>query len=225
MKYKEYIEDPTSVSLFVEKNSGVTRYRVSLEIKNDGTDRKTMATYHSHLDIPKEDGMVYVSGSNEWGNPAVISDSAEDIKNKINAGEVRKVQLCVYVEPADEKKNEQYDAEIMASVKKIIPYYEHVIGKAVKAPRGRAWLLTWNPANWTWDNYEEWCVDTKNGNTHEIAWRCASNQRLAMRSFLSKLVLSQEELWLMDMFLLKLMKHRIMIRIRQQRVRHQTILM
>lgn len=176
MKYKEYIEDPTSVSLFVEKNSGVTRYRVSLEIKNDGTDRKTMATYHSHLDIPKEDGMVYVSGSNEWGNPAVISDSAEDIKNKINAGEVRKVQLCVYVEPADEKKNEQYDAEIMASVKKIIPYYEHVIGKAAKAPRGRAWLLTWNPANWTWDNYEEWCVDTKNGNTHEIAWRCASKQ-------------------------------------------------
>ena len=44
MKYKDYAANPTSVSLFVEKNNGVTRYRISLEIKNDGTDKKTMAT-------------------------------------------------------------------------------------------------------------------------------------------------------------------------------------
>lgn len=129
MKYKDYVDNPTSLSLFVENNNGVTRYRISLEIKNDGTDKKTMATYHSHLDIPKEDGMVYVSGSNEWGNPAVINDNVDDIKKKIASGDIRKVQLCIYVESSDDKTNEEYDSDVMAALKKIIPYYEHVIRK------------------------------------------------------------------------------------------------
>ena len=177
LKYKDYATNPTSVSLFVEKNNGVTRYRISLEIKNDGTDKKTMATYHSHLDIPKEDGMVYVSGSNEWGNPAVITDTVDVIKAKIDSGEIRKVQLCVYVESTDGKTNEQYDADVMAAVKKIIPYYEHVIGKAVSVPStGRAWLLTWNPASWDWANYKAWCKETKLGNKFVEPWTCASKQ-------------------------------------------------
>lgn len=176
LKYKDYATNPTSVSLFVEKNNGVTRYRISLDIKNDGTDKKTMATYHSHLDIPKEDGMVYVSGSNEWGNPAVITDTVDVIKAKIDSGEIRKVQLCVYVESSGDKTNEQYDADVMAAVKKIIPYYEHVIGKATTPSTGRAWLLTWNPASWDWANYKAWCKDTKLGNKFVEPWTCASKQ-------------------------------------------------
>lgn len=175
MKYKDYVLNPVSISLFVEKNDGVTRYRISLEIKNDGTDKATMAKYHSHLDMPIKEGMVYVSGSNEWGNPAVITDAQDTIKTQIESGEIRKVQLCIYIEPSADKTNEQYDKEIMEAVKKLIPYYEHVIGKSSTLPK-RAWLITWNPANWTWDNYEEWCVDTKNGIAHEIAWTCASKQ-------------------------------------------------
>lgn len=129
MKYKEYADNPISISLFVEKNDGVTRYRISLEIKNDGTNKRTMQKYHSHMELPIEPGMVYVSGSNKWGNPAVISDTQEAIKVQIKSGALRKVQLCIYVEPAPDKTNEQYDAEIMEAVKKIIPYYEYVIGK------------------------------------------------------------------------------------------------
>ncbi|MDD5792115.1 MAG: AAA family ATPase [Erysipelotrichaceae bacterium] len=174
MKYKDYVDNPASVSLFVEKNNGVTRYRISLEIKNDGTDKKTMALYHSHLDIPKEDGMVYVSGSNEWGNPAIINDSVEDIKKKIAANELRKVQLCIYVDSSADKTNEQYDADVMDAVKRIIPYYEHVIEK--DASSGRAWLLTWNPESWTWKDYAEWCADTKIGKKHVEPWTCASKQ-------------------------------------------------
>ena len=135
-----------------------------------------MAIYHSHLDIPKEDGMVYVEGSNEWGNPAVITDSVEDIKKKIDSGDIRKVQLCVYVEPTDGKTNEQFDAEVMAAVKKIIPYYEYVIGKVTTPSTGRAWLLTWNPASWDWANYKSWCKDTKLGNKLVQPWSCASKQ-------------------------------------------------
>ncbi len=128
MKYKKYEDNPISVSLFVEKNEDVTRYRISLEIKNDGTDKQTMAKYHSYLDLQEEPGMVFVSGSNEWGNPVVISDTRESIKGKIESGELRKVQLCIYVEPSPGKTNQQYDAEIMAAVKKLMPFYEYVIG-------------------------------------------------------------------------------------------------
>ncbi|WP_345940865.1 AAA family ATPase [Granulicatella sp. zg-84] len=176
IKYKDYAANPTSISLFVEKDNGMTRYRISLEIKNDGTDKKTMALYHSHLDIPKEDGMVYVSGSDEWGNPAIITDSVDQIKAKIDLGEIRKVQLCVYVESAEGKTNEQYDADVMAAVKKIIPYYEYVIGKFSTQSTGRAWLLTWNPASWNWTNYKTWCKDTKLGNKFVESWTCASKQ-------------------------------------------------
>lgn len=150
MKYKDYSSNPVSISLFVEKNNGVTRYRISLEIKNDGTDKATMAKYHSHLDMPIEAGMVYVSGSNEWGNPAVITDTADAIKAKIESGEIRKVQLCIYIEPAADKTNEQFDAEVMTAVKKLIPYYEHVIGKVTTEVEQK---------DEYWPSYEEYPVD------------------------------------------------------------------
>lgn len=175
MKYKDYADNPISVSIFVEKNNGVTRYRIGLEIKNDGTDKQTMAKYHSHMDLPIESGMVYVSGSNEWGNPVVISDSQEVIKGQIESGELRKVQLCIYVEPALDKTNEQYHSEVMEAVEKMIPYYEHVIGKGTSG-NGRAWLLTWNPENWIWEEYKKLCVSTKQGDKEVEPWTCASKQ-------------------------------------------------
>ena len=176
MKYKDYESNPTSVSIFVEKNDNLTRFRISLEIKDKEADKQMMDRYHSHLDIPKENGMVYVSGSNEWGNPTVISDTAEEIKTKINPSVLEKVQLCVYVESEDGKPNEQYDAEVMDAVKKIIPYYEYVIGKATTPSTGRAWLLTWNPQDWNWNNYRDWCNDTRLGKRFIESWTCASTK-------------------------------------------------
>lgn len=129
MKYKEFEKNRTSVSLFIEKNNGVARYRISLEIKDDRTPKEKMDIYHSHLNVPKGKEMVYVQGSNQWGNPDVIIDTADEIKDKIKSGEFRKVQLCIYIEPKDNKTNEQYDINIINSIKKIIPYYEYVIGK------------------------------------------------------------------------------------------------
>lgn len=176
LKYKPYVSNPASVSIFVEKDNNVMRYRISLDIKNDDADKKMMEIYHSHLDIPKKDGMVYVYGSNEWGNPEVITDTADEIKAKIDSGDLRKVQICVYVEYTDEKTNGQYDAEVMAAVKQIIPYYEYVIGKVTTPSTGRAWLLTWNPASRVWTDYKARCKDTKLGNKFVEPWSCASKQ-------------------------------------------------
>ena len=129
MKYSDFSDNPMSVSLFVEKSNSEVRFRISLEIKDAGTKKDAMTKYHTHLDMPIEDGMVYVYGSNEWGTPADTNYTQNELKEKIKAGEIRKVQLCIYIDPSAEKTNEQYDSEVTEAVKRIIPYYEYVIGK------------------------------------------------------------------------------------------------
>lgn len=131
LKYSKYADNPTSVSIFVEKNSeNSTRYRISLEIKNDGTDKKVMNQYHSHLDIPIDTaaGLVYVSGSNEWGNPDVINEDQDKIKQDVVSGKLKKVQICKYVERKADETNAYYHTEISKAIAAIIPYYEHVLG-------------------------------------------------------------------------------------------------
>ncbi len=60
------------------------------------------------------------------------------------------------------------EAEIY-NLKDWIPYYEHVIDNSTQGS-GRAWLLTWNPDNWDWEDYKEQCVATKQGGTCVIPW-------------------------------------------------------
>ena len=108
LKYSAYADNPISVSIFVEKNGeNSTRYRISLEIKNDGTDKKTMAKYHSFLDLPlnKDAGLVYIAGSNEWGHPDPLSDPQEVVKQKVESGSLRKVQISKYVERTADSTN------------------------------------------------------------------------------------------------------------------------
>ncbi|WP_051197429.1 McrB family protein [Butyrivibrio sp. MB2005] len=131
MKYSQYADDPISISIFVEKNGTLgTRYRISLEIKNDGTDKKTMERYHSYLDIPIDNdaGFVFVSGSNEWGNPEELKKPQNEIREQLRNGELRKVQLCRYIERPSDESNEYYHEKLLAAVGELIPYYEYVIG-------------------------------------------------------------------------------------------------
>lgn len=38
------------------------------------------------------------------------------------------------------------------------------------------WLLSWNPKNWRWDKYSEWCAATKNGEKFTETWTCRSKK-------------------------------------------------
>lgn len=136
LKYEEYRNSsPISVSIFVEKDEkGIARYRVSLELRGtnqkDSLDEKKRFNrikeiYHKHLDISKGEGMEYVLGSNEYGTHKRISESIDDIKEKIIKNN-NKVQISVYIENRPEKTNEEYHTEIMNAVEKIKPYYEYV---------------------------------------------------------------------------------------------------
>lgn len=127
MKYQKYFESPISISFYVEKDEDDVRFRISLDVKNDGISKQVMDKYHSHLEMPLGEGMSYGIRSNRWGNPEITLKSAEELKNQIEDGEIRKVQICVYVQQTADKTNSQYDKEVMAAIEKLIPYYEHVI--------------------------------------------------------------------------------------------------
>ena len=132
LKYDECSDIPISISIFVEHNGERgTEFRVSLEIKNDGVDDKTMSRYHSYLDIPidKSQGLVFVTGSNKWGRPEILNKSQEDIKKLVNTGELRKVQLSKYLPNTNETDNKYYHEALLEAVKQLLPYYDHVIGR------------------------------------------------------------------------------------------------
>lgn len=134
MKYSAYAKNPVSVSLFVETKADVAYFRVSLEIKNDNSNKAEMKAYHSHLDIPlnKAEGLVYVTGCNEWGHPEEISDNQPEIRKKIEAAEYKKVQVCKIIKQKSDQTSEYFESEILAAVNAIIPYYEYVIGAKKK---------------------------------------------------------------------------------------------
>lgn len=130
LKYGKYADNPVSVSVFVEKRSSNTCYRVSLEIKNDGADKDIMKQYHSHLDIPLNvaAGLVYVSGSNEWGTPDILNKTQDEIKQEVESGKLKKVQICKYIDRKPDETNAYYHTEITKAIAAILPYYEHVLG-------------------------------------------------------------------------------------------------
>lgn len=133
MKYKKYEKEPSSISIFVEKtNEGDTRFRISLELKNDGTDKEAIARYHSYLDMPinTEAGLVLVSGSNENGNPNLINESPESAKAKIKANAYSKVQICKYINRKSDETNTYFHNELLKAVEALLPYYKHVVEAA-----------------------------------------------------------------------------------------------
>lgn len=132
MKYAQYGSNSISVSIFVEPSDVInkSRYRFSLEIKNDNSDKNQMEKYHSYLELPVEveSSLVYVSGSNEFGAMKVLDESADEIKQKITDGTYKKVQLCRVQEWEDELSNDDYENVMIEAVEALIPYYKHVLG-------------------------------------------------------------------------------------------------
>lgn len=144
LKYSDYSEHPESISIFVEM-SEVTkkaRYRLALELKNEGADKSTISNYHRHLDLPlqPESSLVYVSGSNEYGEPQVIDDDQKNIKLKVASGEYKKVQISRIIEWDDELTNTDIEQMMLEGISELIPFYDYVIGKKITKQEERSLL-------------------------------------------------------------------------------------
>jgi 5-methylcytosine-specific restriction protein B len=83
--------------------------------------------FHTHLDLPLVAGMFHVARSNKWGNPDTLSETVDQIKDM--AAHKIKVQPCIYIETASNKSDVEYEAEILDAIKKIVPFYKHVVNK------------------------------------------------------------------------------------------------
>lgn len=130
MKYNDFKDSLISVSIFVEfePNTTKARFRVSLEIKNDGTDKKQMGKYHRHLEKTITDPLVYIVGSNELKDIELVNESTDRIKSKLKQGLYNKVQVSIIINQRDGMTNKDYENEILDSVGKILPYYDYVLG-------------------------------------------------------------------------------------------------
>ncbi len=132
MKYGAYSTRHESISVFVEMiDENTPAFRVSLELRNDKTKIEDVKQYHTHLDLPLDTdaGLVYVSGSNELGRPAILDEPQDVIKQKVANREYDKVQICRYITAEEYPTNDEIESAIMDAVEALIPYYDYVLGK------------------------------------------------------------------------------------------------
>ena len=134
MKYKKFSKRNESISIFVEMSDSIenqARFRVSLEIKNEKSDKDAMKAFHKFLDLPQdvEHKLVYAAGNHELDYPSELKESREEVKAKVEDGTYKKVQICRIIEKMPWSTNESFEAEILAAVAALIPYYEYVLGK------------------------------------------------------------------------------------------------
>ena len=178
MKYSEgrMIEPkPFSVSVFVELHgTGKAVFRVSLEIKNDGAKKETLDKYHTALEIPLKQGLVYVSGSNEFGRPEIVDESQAEIIDNYKQGKYSKIQICRYVEQRSGVTNDYYEKEILDSVEALLPYYRKVLDvpasfdltrlNEVLESYKKQFNERWSNESFKWiavENFQkEWDIDT-----------------------------------------------------------------
>lgn len=130
LKYMEFASRPESISIFVDMSEETkrARYRFSLELKNDGSDKDMVSNYHRHLElaIKPNSHLVYASGSNEYGNPIVLKEDQETIKTKVANGTYKKVQIGRIVNWNNALTNEEIEQAMLEGVQELIPYYEYV---------------------------------------------------------------------------------------------------
>lgn len=57
-----------------------------------------------------------------------MNKTQEEIKQEVEEGKIRKVQISRYIERKSDETNEYYHIEISKAIKALLPYYEYVIG-------------------------------------------------------------------------------------------------
>lgn len=131
MKYANYTSETDTISIFVEKDNNVPRIRFSLELYDQKANKVAYEKHHKFLDKILTPGLNYVIGSNQDNNkaPKITNETADQIKNKLSNGTYKKIQVSKIIDYDPNKTNDDIYKEMIDGVKKLIPFYEYVIGK------------------------------------------------------------------------------------------------
>ena len=134
LRSKKYENDPTSISIFAQfdqRDPQIPCFRVSLETEDNSNDSpEKWEHYHSHLNIPitnSESELVYVSGSNCKHNLIIEGQDSNVVRQKLENGDISKIQICKYIRPKADQTNEYFEYEIAQAVIDLEPYYNYVV--------------------------------------------------------------------------------------------------
>ena len=126
MKNAYYFNDPESISLFAEKTKdSKSVFRVSLEFDQLHAFSDEIERFIKALELPLETGLDYYVSQHGHNNVEATKEKASSLKKKVESGEVEKVLIGTIVTGADD---ESVIKNINAAIKKIMPYYNHVLG-------------------------------------------------------------------------------------------------
>lgn len=131
MKQRIYSDKSPTFSIYVEKRGETGPYfRISLDMDSTISEgMEEIKQFHSYLELPvaEDEGLVFVWGSDEWGNPIRGNDNQYEIREKINKGKIRKVQLSKYLEEPY-SDNDEYTEKIIEAIRILIPFYRKAVG-------------------------------------------------------------------------------------------------
>lgn len=135
LKYEEYENVLTSISIFAEKNDEEVQFRISIELDEKKAKQSDFDRHHKILNKPliqNDQYCYYIKVDRSWDSK-VSYEPAIEIQKKIQDGEYKKVQIVYHLTNKQIKlqslTNEMIYQKLDSAFGNIIEYYNLVIGK------------------------------------------------------------------------------------------------
>lgn len=135
LKYEEYENVLTSISIFAEKNDEEVQFRISIELDEKKAKQSDFDRHHKILNKPliQDDHYCYYIKVDRSWDSKVSYEPAIEIQKKIQDGEYKKVQIVYHLTNKQIKlqslTNEMIYQKLDSAFGNLIEYYNLVIGK------------------------------------------------------------------------------------------------
>lgn len=121
---------PSSLSIFAEKKNDIVRFRLAIELDEKNATSDDFLRHHQFLNLPitlDPTKYFYCVKTKDNREMEIYDGLAEGIKEKVETGEYKKVQLCYVLTNEDIINNKWYSKEIFCdlveAVGNLLPYY------------------------------------------------------------------------------------------------------
>lgn len=131
---KEFKAYPSSLSIFAEKKNNIVRFRLAIELDEKNATTDDFLRHHQFLTLPitlDPTKYFYYVKSKDNSDMEIYDQSAKEIKEKVETGEYKKVQLCYALTNEDIMNNGWHCKEIfhdlIEAVGHLLPYYNNAM--------------------------------------------------------------------------------------------------
>lgn len=127
---KEFKDYPSSISIFAEKKNDIVRFRLAIELDVKHASTDDFHRHHQFLTLPiilDPAKYFYYVTSKDNSEMDIYDQSAKQIKEKIEAGEYKRVQLCYALTNEDIINNgwnsKKIFEDLIEAIGQLLPYY------------------------------------------------------------------------------------------------------